>query len=86
MRKYCYLAELRVRPWLWAEQNSCISYKFCGLLYGHRWQEYGKGPQIYKGDTSYTTPCNGVVSHGAQIGGLRDFADHTRKNKNIFDK
>ena len=25
--------------------------------------------------------CNGVVSHGAQIGGLRVFADHTRKSK-----
>ena len=31
--------------------------------------------------TSYTAPCNGVVSHGAQIGGLRVFADHIRKNK-----
>ena len=31
--------------------------------------------------TSYTTPCNSVVSHGAQFGGLRVFADRTRKNK-----
>ena len=23
--------------------------------------------------------CNGVVSHGAQIGGLQAFADHTQK-------
>ena len=25
------------------------------------------------------SPCNGVVSHGAQIGGLRVFSDHTSK-------
>ena len=31
--------------------------------------------------TSYIPPCNGVISHGAQIGGLRVFADHTCKNK-----
>ena len=31
--------------------------------------------------TSYTTPCNGVFSHGAQIGGIWDYADHTRRNK-----
>ena len=29
--------------------------------------------------TSYIAPFNGVVSHGAQIGGLRVFADHTHK-------
>ena len=29
--------------------------------------------------TSYTAPCNRVVSHGAQFGGLRVFADHKRK-------
>ena len=32
-------------------------------------------------------PCNGVVSHGAQFGGLQVFADHTRKSKgttNVF--
>ena len=28
-----------------------------------------------------TAVCNGVVSHGAQIGGLQVFADHTHKNK-----
>ena len=31
--------------------------------------------------TSYTTPCNGVVSHGAQFGSLQVFANHTRENK-----
>ena len=31
--------------------------------------------------TSYTARCNGVVSHGAQFGSLRVFADHTRKSK-----
>ena len=31
--------------------------------------------------TSYTNPCNGIVSRGAQIGGFRVFADHIRKNK-----
>ena len=36
-------------------------------------------PQRYQ--TSYTTLCNGVVSCGAQFGGLWVFADHTRKNK-----
>ena len=34
-----------------------------------------------RSQTSYTSPCNGVVSHGSQIGGLRVFADHARKNK-----
>ena len=37
--------------------------------------------------TSYTTQCNGVVSHGGQFGGLRVFADHIRKNTrktNVF--
>ena len=34
-----------------------------------------------RSQTSYTTPCNGVVSHGTQIGGLCVFADRTRKNK-----
>ena len=33
-----------------------------------------------RSQTSYTTPCNGVLSQGAQIGGLWVFADHTRKN------
>ena len=31
--------------------------------------------------TSYTALCNGVVSQGAEFGGLRVFADHTRKSK-----
>ena len=30
---------------------------------------------------SYTALCNGVISHGAQIGGLRVFADHRCRNK-----
>ena len=34
-----------------------------------------------RSQTSYTTPCNGVISHGAQFGGLRVFANHTCKNK-----
>ena len=36
-----------------------------------------------RSQTSYTptSPCNGIGSHGAQIGDLRAFADHTRKNK-----
>ena len=29
----------------------------------------------------YTTPCNGVISHGAQIGGIWVFADHTCGHK-----
>ena len=31
--------------------------------------------------TSYTAPCNGVVSQGAQFRGLWVFTDHTRKSK-----
>ena len=31
--------------------------------------------------TSTTALCNGIVSHGAQFGGLQVFADHTRKSK-----
>ena len=34
-----------------------------------------------RSQTSHTAPCNGVVSHGAQIGGLRVFVDHAYKNK-----
>ena len=34
-----------------------------------------------RSQTSYTAPCNGAVSHGAQIGGLWVFDDHTRKHK-----
>ena len=41
------------------------------------------GPHIYtKMKVEYppdTTMRNGFVDHGTQIGGLRDFADHTRK-------
>ena len=33
-----------------------------------------------RSQTSYTTPCDGVFSHGAQIGDLQVFANHTRKN------
>ena len=35
----------------------------------------------YRGEIPdfYTAPCNGVVSHGAQFGDLRVFADHKRK-------
>ena len=31
---------------------------------------------------SYTALCNGVVSHGAPIGGYSGFADHTHGNTN----
>ena len=34
-----------------------------------------------RSQTSYIALCNDVVSHGAQIGGLRVLADYTRKNK-----
>ena len=30
---------------------------------------------------SYTSQCNGVVSHVAPVGGIRVFADHTPRNK-----
>ena len=33
----------------------------------------------HRSQTSYTTPCNGVVSHGAQFGGLWVFANHILK-------
>ena len=36
-----------------------------------------------RSQTSYTTLCNGVISHAAQFGGLQVFADHTRKT-NMF--
>ena len=29
----------------------------------------------------HTTPCNGVVTHRAQIGGIQVFANHTCRNK-----
>ena len=34
-----------------------------------------------RSQTLYTTLCNDVVSHGAQIEGVWVFADHTRGNK-----
>ena len=34
-----------------------------------------------RSQTSYTAPCYGVVSHGAQIGNLWVFADHACRNK-----
>ena len=36
--------------------------------------------------TPYTVQCNGVVSHGAQIGGLGVFADHTHTQKQTQNK
>ena len=30
---------------------------------------------------SYNALCGGIVSHGAQIGGIQVFADHTSRNK-----
>ena len=47
----------------------------------------GKCRHDHRSQTSFTTPCNGVVSHGAQFGGLRVFADYTHKQKqktNVF--
>ena len=32
-------------------------------------------------DLVYPPPCNGVIGHGAQIRGLRVFADHAHRNK-----
>ena len=34
-----------------------------------------------RSQTSYTAPCNRVVSHGALIGGVWVFEDHTGRNK-----
>ena len=34
-----------------------------------------------RSQTSHTIPCNGIISHGAQIGGIWVFANHTRNNK-----
>ena len=36
---------------------------------------------IERSQNSHTAPCNGIVSHGAPIWGIRAFADHTRGNK-----
>ena len=36
---------------------------------------------LQRSQISYTTTCNGFVSHRAQFRGLRVFADHTCKNK-----
>ena len=33
-----------------------------------------------RSQTSYTAPCYGVISHGAQIEGIWVFADHTHEN------
>ena len=35
---------------------------------------------------SYTAPCNAVISHGAPIGGIQVFANHTRGNKRKQNK
>ena len=34
-----------------------------------------------RSQTSYVDPCNGIVSHGAPIGGIQVFANHSRGNK-----
>ena len=34
-----------------------------------------------RSQNSYTALCNVIVSHGAPVGGILDFADHTRGNK-----
>ena len=34
-----------------------------------------------RSQNSYTALCNGVVNHGAPIGGIQVFANHTRGNK-----
>ena len=59
--------------WLWETCNKLLvkSWLFCVCVT----DIYGRS-QIF-----YTSPCNGVGSHGAQIGSLWVFADHARKNK-----
>ena len=37
-----------------------------------------------RSQTSYIALCNDVVSHGAQIGGLRVLADYTRKKQTQY--
>ena len=34
-----------------------------------------------RSQNSYTAPCNGIVSHGTSIGGIKVFADHTSRHK-----
>ena len=36
-----------------------------------------------RSQTFYTTPCNGVMSHGDLFGNLRVFADHKRKTNAV---
>ena len=38
-----------------------------------------RGTDIHQRSQTYTTPCNGRVSNGAQFEGLLVFADYTRK-------
>ena len=47
------------------------------LKISNPWWHHRYKHQRYQ--TSNTAPCSGVVSHGAQFGGLRVFTDHTRK-------
>ena len=61
------------------EIRSFIDYLYKRKIFRHNWVTNTDIEKRYQ--TPNTAPCNGVVSYGAQIGGLRDFADHTRKSK-----
>ena len=64
------------RPWvvnLWI----CLHWMYnMALLFYVRSVELGLRSQ-----NSFTGPCNGIVSHGAPIGGIRVFIDHTCGNE-----
>ena len=83
---FCYVF---IDPWLYLTVHKCINKWFISS----KWNKFssqtrymGFKQQIYKGDCRHnTSPCHGITCHGAQIGGLWVFANHTHKNKCVHD-
>ena len=71
----CPIYSLIICSYLGLDNKSAIFFGYL-ILPGCSFTDIHQNSQA-----SYTTPCNGVVSHGAQFVGLQVFADHTSKKK-----
>ena len=64
------------------ERSGCFNWRSLTFNITVTCFRYIEGTDVHqRSHTSYTTPCNGVVSHGAQFGGLYDFADQHNVSK-----